>query len=70
VQEEPGSLEMREELVSKTDSFARSLEQARNVGDGELAAVWRLHRTEHRLQRRERVVGDPGAGGRYRPQQG
>ena len=39
-------------------AFARALDQPRHVGDDELAAVRRLDRAEHRLQRRERVVGD------------
>ena len=58
VDEPPRALEVREELVAEPDAFARALDQARDVGDDELAAVGRLDRAEHRLERRERVVGD------------
>ena len=58
VDEHPRALEVREELVAEPDALARALDQARDVGDDELAPVGRLDRAEHRLQRRERVVGD------------
>ena len=51
VDEEPGALEVREELVPQADSLARALQQARDVGDRELAAVVRLDRSEHGLDR-------------------
>ena len=55
------ALEMREEVVTEADTFARAFDQSRHVGDDELAAVGRLDRAEHRLKRRERIVGDFGA---------
>ena len=58
VQKQTRALEMREELVPEPDALARALDQPRHVGDGQLAPVGRLDRAEHRLQRRERVVGD------------
>ena len=44
--------------MAEADALARAFDQARHVGDDELPAVRRLGRAEHRLQRRERVVGD------------
>ena len=58
VQQRAGPLEVRQELVPEPDPLARALDQPRDVGDHELAAVGRLDRPEHRLERRERVVGD------------
>ena len=58
VEQEPGPLEMGEELVPEPDALARPLDQARHVGDRELAAVGAVDRSEHRRERRERVVGD------------
>ena len=57
VHEQARSLEMREELVAEPGTLARALDQPGDVGDHELALV-RLDRAEHRLDRRERVVGD------------
>ena len=57
VDQRAGPLEMGEELVAEADAFARALDQARHVGDDELPAVGRLDGAEHRLERRERVVG-------------
>ncbi len=58
VDEEPCSLEMGEELVPEPDAVARPFEQARNVGDDELAPIARLDRPEHRCDRRKRVGGN------------
>ena len=56
--ERAGALEVREELVAQPHALARTLDQARDVGHDQLAPVGRLDRAEHRLQRRERIVGD------------
>ena len=58
MQEQARPLEMGEELVPEPDALARTLDQSRDVGDGQLRAVRRLDRAEHRRERRERVVGD------------
>ena len=55
--ERAGALEVRQELVAEPHALARALDQARDVGDDQLAPVGRLDRAEHRLQRRERIVG-------------
>ena len=38
VQEQPRALEVGEELVAEPDALARALDQAGDVGDGELRA--------------------------------
>ena len=58
VDEQPGPLEVREELVAEPDALARALDQTGDVRDHQLAAVRRVDRAEHRLERRERVVRD------------
>jgi len=58
VHERARALEVREELVAEADALARALDQPGHVGDDELPAVGRVDRAQHRLQRRERVVGD------------
>ena len=58
VQEEACPLEVREELVAETDALAGTLDQPGDVGDGQLPAVGCIHRAEHRLEGRERVLGD------------
>ena len=58
VDEQPRALEVREELVAEADALARAFDQPRHVGDGDLPAVRRLDRPEHRRERRERVVRD------------
>ena len=58
VHEQPGALQMGEERVPEPDPLARALDQPRNVRDRELCAVRCLDGAEHRLERRERVVGD------------
>ncbi len=44
--------------MAETVALARSLDQARDVGDDELGVVVDAHHTEVRLERRERIVGD------------
>ena len=44
--------------MAEAYAFARAFDQARYVGDDELAAVRRVEGAEDRLERRERVVGD------------
>ena len=58
VQEHARALEMREELVAEAGAVCRALDEPRDVRDRELARVRALHGAEHRLDRRERVVGD------------
>ena len=58
VHEHPRPLEVREELVAEARTLGGTLDQPRNVRDDELGAVRRVDRPEHRLERRERVVGD------------
>ena len=57
VHEQPRALDVGEELVAEPGARARALDQPRDVGEHELALVG-LDRAEHRLERRERVVGD------------
>src|SRR6185503_8402277 len=54
------TLEMREKRVTEADTVARTLDQTGHVGDGQLCSVRRLYGAEHRLERRERVVGHLG----------
>ena len=58
VHEQACALEVREELVTETDALARALDQPRDVGDDQLTTVRGLDRSEHRRERRERVLGD------------
>ena len=58
VDQQARPLEVGEELVAEADARARPLQQAGDVGDRHLAAVVGLDRAEHRLDGRERVVGD------------
>ena len=62
VQEHPGTFEVGEELVPEPDALARALDQPGDVGNYELPPVGRLHRPEHRRERREGVLGDLRAG--------
>ena len=55
--EQPRALDVREEVVAEAGAVAGALDQAGDVGDHELAVV-AVERAEHRLERRERVVGD------------
>ncbi len=67
--EQARTLEVGEELVAEAGPRAGALEQAWNVGDRELASVGPVDGAEHRLDRRERVVGDLGLRVRDPPQQ-
>ncbi len=55
--EQPRALDVREEVMPEPGAGARTLDQSGNVGDHELAVIL-VERAEHRLERRERVVGD------------
>ena len=57
VHQQARALDVREELVPEAGAVAGALDQPRDVGDHELAVVG-LERAEHRLERRERIVGD------------
>src|SRR5581483_1420966 len=63
VDERPAALGVGEELVAEPGAARRALDQARDVGEHELALV-RLHRAQHGLDRGERVVGDLRSGPR------
>ena len=56
--------------MPEADALARPLDQPGHVRDGQLRAVWRLDRAEHRLERRERVVGDLRRRVRDAPEEG
>jgi len=59
VQQKIRALEMREEFVTEPNSLARTLDQARHVGNGQLTGSIRgIDRAEDRRERRERIVGD------------
>ena len=58
VHEQPGALQVREELVAEPDALARALDQPGNVRDGQLPPVGRVDRAENRRERRERVLRD------------
>ena len=58
VHERVGALEVRQERVPEPDAVGGALEQAGDVGDGELPQVVQLDRAELGRERRERVVGD------------
>ena len=57
VDKQPGALDMREELVAEAGALRRALDQARDVGQDQLA-VRALQRAEDRLERRERIARD------------
>ena len=57
VHEQARALDVREEVVPEAGALARALDQPWDVGQHELA-VPGVDRAEHRLERRERIVGD------------
>ena len=57
VHEQPGALDVSEEVVAEPRAGARALDQPGDVREHELALVG-LQRAEHRLERREGVGGD------------
>ena len=68
VDEEPRALDVRQEVVPQPGAVAGAHDQARDVGEDELA-VTRVKRAQHRRERGERVVGHLGLGPRQRRQQ-
>ena len=56
VHEQPAALHVRQELVAESGARARPLDQAGDIGEHELTLV-ALERAEHRLDRREGIVG-------------
>src|SRR4051812_20377404 len=68
VHEQPRALDVREELVAQPGAPGRALDQPGDVGEHELALV-ALHDAEHRLERRERIVGHLRVGARQPAQQ-
>ena len=66
--EQPGALDVGEEVVPEARTAARPLDQPRDVREHQLAVVG-LQRAEHGLERRERIGGDLGLGARHPGQQ-
>ncbi len=64
VDEQPAALDVGEELVAEPGALGGALDQPGDVGEHELAVV-DVDRAEHRLERRERVVGDLRRGARH-----
>src|SRR6266542_3697199 len=62
VHQHGGARQVAQEAVAEALALGGPRDQARNVGEHEVAAV-HAHHPEHRLQRGEGVVGDLGAGG-------
>ena len=58
VEQQPGALEVREELVAEADALRRALQQPGHVDHRQLPAVHRIDGAEHRVDGGERVVGD------------
>ncbi len=69
-QQDPGTLDMPEELMAETFALRRALDEARDVSEHHLELVVHPDDTEVRLQRRERIVGDLGLRGRHRTDEG
>src|SRR5437899_8015893 len=69
MQENAAALDVAEETVAESRAFMRTLDQARNIGEDELAAV-DLDHAELGMQRRERVVGDLRLGRAHRREEG
>ena len=63
------ALDMAEEPVAKAVALVRALDQAGNVGEHEVAPV-DLDHAETGMERRERIIGDLGLGGRNRGEKG
>src|ERR1035437_1021974 len=63
VHQQPGALDVRKELMAQPGACSRALDQPRDVGDHQLA-VFGSERTQHRLERGERIVGDLWVGAR------
>ena len=68
VHEQPRALDVGQEVVPEARAAAGALDQARDVGQHELAVVG-LERPEHGLERRERIRGDLGLRTRHARQQ-
>ena len=56
VQEQLGALEMREEVETEAMPLSGSLEQPRDVHDGDLTVNREIDNAKHRLDRRKRVI--------------
>src|SRR5258708_3576993 len=69
MQEHAAALDVAEEAVTQSRAFVGALDQARNIGEYELAAV-DLDHAELGMQRREWVVGNLRLGGAHRPPEG
>ena len=69
VDQQPGALDVRQELVAEAGAAAGALDQSRDIRDHELS-LFAVKRPEHRLQRRERIIGDLGLGARQAREEG
>ncbi|SPC11355.1 membrane hypothetical protein [Cupriavidus taiwanensis] len=56
MQQQPGALQVAQELVSQARAFGRALDQAGNVGDHERLLMVDAHHTQVGVQRGERIV--------------
>src|SRR5207302_641250 len=54
----PVAADMAKELQAESRAFVSTFDQTGQVRHDEAGVVGELHHTEHRLQRRERIVGD------------
>jgi hypothetical protein len=68
VEQHPAALDVREELVPESGPLCRPRDQARDVGEHELALAV-VDRAEHRLDGRERIVRDLRRGPRQSPEE-
>ena len=57
MQQHAAAFDVAKEAVAETDAFMRAFDQARNVGEHELARVG-AHHAELRVERGERIIGD------------
>jgi len=64
MQQQARPLDVAEEAVAEAVALVSPLDEPGDVGDHERPLVGRLDDAQMRLERRERVVGDPGPRGR------
>jgi hypothetical protein len=62
MQQQPGALQMAQELMPQAGAFGRAFDQAGNVGHDEALLGADTHHAQIGVQRRERIVGDLGLG--------
>ncbi len=69
MQKHAAALDMAEEMIAEAEAFMRALDQPRNIGEHEFAAV-AGDDAELRMQRREGIIGDLRLGGGDRGEEG